>query len=134
MNHLAKNLLVAFIIFLAITGIFTLFYSPFEEPQELTLNILVQKINTGEVESITVKGNALEILLTDGTEARSRKEPESSFSESLRNYGVSAANLEKVDVNLQGESGLAFWLRALLPFILPFLSLLGYFLAVPGAT
>lgn len=124
MKPFLKNLFIVFLIFLAISGIFSLFYSPTEEIEEISLGQLVQQIKEEKVATIVVKGDNLEIELKDGLKEKASKEKGTPFSESLKNYGV---EIELVNIDIKEESGFAFWAINLLPFLLPLL-LIGVFL------
>lgn len=89
------------------------------KPPVLSIGELVTKINSGEVKSIAVSGNDLKITLGDGKLVLSKKEIESSLTETLKNYGVEAAALGKVDVRIDEPSGAKYWLGILVPTILP---------------
>ncbi|GAI58914.1 unnamed protein product, partial [marine sediment metagenome] len=115
MKYLLKNLLIAFLALLTIAGLFTLLSSPAEKPEEISLSQLVEQINQGQVSTIVIKGNQLEIELKDGTKEKATKEKEASLTESLKNYGLDSAKLKLVNLEIKGESGLGFWLGAILP-------------------
>lgn len=127
MKYLTKNLITIILILATISLGFALLSSPFEETEEISLSRLVNEINNEEVSTIKVEGNKLKITLIDDTKQVSRKETESSLTESLSNYGVLTEKMTKIDVELKGEQGAAFWLGAVLPFVLPFL-IIGLFL------
>lgn len=127
MKYLTKNLITIILILATISLGFALLSSPFEETEEISLSRLVNEINNEEVSTIKVEGNKLKITLRDDTKQVSRKETESSLTESLSNYGVLTEKMTKIDVELKGEQGAAFWLGAVLPFVLPFL-IIGLFL------
>ncbi len=120
MKTIVKNLLIVFIILLVISGIFTLYSSPFESKETIPLNQVVNYINNDEVVKITVQENKLEIELKDGTKKTSQKEKEVGLTESLKNYGVDTEKLKAITLELKEESGIMFWLGALLPFLIPF--------------
>ena len=122
-----KNIFTIILVFAIIASFASLFYSPFEEVENISLTTLVEKINVGEVKSITVEENDLSIVLQDNTKLKSRKEAEASLTESLSNYAVNAEMLANVDIELKAQSGALFWAGVLLPFILPFL-IIGFFL------
>lgn len=126
-KSLIKNILTIILVFAIIASFASLFYSPFEEIEKISLSALVQKINAGEVKSIIVEVNNLSVVLQDDTKLESRKETEASLTESLSNYGVDKEKLSVVDIELKSESGFLFWAGSLLPFILPFL-IIGFFL------
>ena len=127
MKYLTKNLVTIILILATISLGFALLSSPFEETEKISLSRLVNEINNEEVSTIEVEGNKLKITLRDDTKQVSRKETESSLTESLSNYGVLTEKMTKIDVELKGEQGAAFWIGAVLPFLLPFL-IIGLFL------
>ena len=122
-----KNVFLVILVFTIITSFASLFYSPFEEVESISLSTLVEKINAGEVKNIIVEINNLSITLQDDTKLKSRKEPEASLTQSLFNYNVDKDKLAAVNLELKAESGFLFWAATLLPFIFPFL-IIGFFL------
>ncbi len=126
MKYLLKNLLIAFLALLTIAGFFTLLNNPTEKPAEISLSQLVEQINQEQISTIVIKGDQLEIELKDGVKEKATKEKEASLTESLKNYGLDSAKLKLVNLEIKGESGLAFWLGAILPFLLPLL-IIGFF-------
>ncbi len=126
MKYLLKNLLIAFLAFLTIAGFFTLLSRPAEKPDEVSLSQLVEQINQENVSKIVIKGDLLEIELKDGSNEKATKEKEASLTESLKNYGLDSEKLKLVNLEIKEKSGLAFWLGAILPFLLPLL-IIGFF-------
>lgn len=127
MKYLLRNLLIAFLIFLIISGLFTLLTGPIKKAEEISLSQLVEQINQESVNQIVIKGDELEITMKDGTKKIAAKEKESSLTESLKNYGVDSEKLKLVNLQIKEEGGMMFWLGAILPFLLPFL-IIGLFL------
>jgi len=126
MKYLLKNLLIAFLALLTIAGFFTLLSNPTEKPAEISLSQLVEQINQEQISTIIIEGDQLEIELKDGVKEKATKEKEASLTESLKNYGLDSVKLKLVNLEIKGESGLAFWLGAILPFLLPLL-IIGFF-------
>ena len=126
MKYLFKNLIIAFLIFMAIAGFFTILGNSAQEAEEISLTKLVEEINSENISTITVKGNKLEIEARNGSKKESLKEEETSLTESLKNYGVDPEKLKMVNLEIKRESGASFWLGAILPFLLPLL-ILGFF-------
>lgn len=127
-NNLFKNISLAITSLLLITLVFSFFAQTTpEKPTELTISELVTRINNGEVAKVGINGNDLNIELTDGTQARAKKEFESSLSQTLDNYGVDKAALSAVTLEVQEESTFRFWAGILVPSILPLLILIGVF-------
>jgi len=127
MKYLIKNLIIVFLIFLIISGIFTLLTGPTEKIEEISLSQLVEQVNQEKVSRIVVKDGQLEIESKDGSQAKAQKEKETSLTESLKNYGVDSEKLKLVNLEIEEEGGLGLWLGAILPFLLPFL-IIGAFL------
>lgn len=127
MRTLTKNLGWAITMLLVIAITFSFLLNPAEEPAQLSLTELAQKINAGEVTSIVVRGNDLDISLKDESLAVAKKEFEAGLSETLNNYGVDQTALQEVKLEVQEESGARFWMGILIPSLLPLLILLGFF-------
>jgi cell division protease FtsH len=121
MEKLIKNISLVVLIFLIISGIFILYNAPAKKPQNIGLSELVNEINDGKVKKITVESNDLQIDLQDNTQQKATKEAEASLTESLKNYEVNNDQLQKVDIEIKGESSFAFWVGTILPFLLPFI-------------
>ena len=127
MKYLFKNLLIAFLAFLTIAGLFALFNETGEKPEEISLNQLVEQINQEQVSKIIIIGEKLEIELKNNVKQVSTKERESSLTESLKNFNIDSEKLKLINLEVKGESGLAFWIGVVLPFLLP-LVIIGFFL------
>ncbi|MEK7635840.1 MAG: ATP-dependent zinc metalloprotease FtsH [Patescibacteria group bacterium] len=125
-NNLSKNILWAIATFLIIAIIFSFFYSQQNQEAVLNLDQLAQKINAEEVLKIIVSGDSLKIELKNGEKFTSKKEVEAGLTETLRNYGVDPAKLQKTSFIVKEESGLNFWLSILIPSLLP-LIIIGVF-------
>ncbi|MCX6702660.1 MAG: ATP-dependent zinc metalloprotease FtsH [Candidatus Wolfebacteria bacterium] len=126
MKTLTKNILWAVITFLVITTAFSIFYSEQKKPQVLTIDQVAQKINANQVSKITVSGTNVDIHLKDNSEAVSTKEAETGLIETLKSYGVSNDALQKVNFDVQSDSGWSYWMSILIPSILP-LIIIGFF-------
>ena len=121
MTYLVKNLSIAFLIFLVITGLFTLWYKPLEETKNVTLNSLATDVNSDEVKSMTVRGTDVEVVFNDGSKGSLRKGPDESLEQSLINYGVTSERLREVPTTYEDQSGLAYWASIIIPSVLPIL-------------
>src|SRR6056297_3395966 len=103
LTKLLKNIGIVLLAFLVISGIFTLFSSPFGQPEEISLTKLAEKVNQEEVKKITVTGNKLSIVYNNDEKARSVKEEGVALSETLKNYGAEKEKLSKINVNAEEE-------------------------------
>jgi cell division protease FtsH len=120
MKNFSKNFLSALTFLILVAFVFSLFFSSGStSPEKISINTLAKKITAGEVKSINVNGNDLEIKFQDDTNAYSRKENETGIVETLYNYGVTSSTLAKVELSVQDESGLRYWLGILVPTLLP---------------
>jgi len=127
MKTIIKNILIVFLVLLIISGIFTIYSSPFESIEKIPLNQVIEYINNDEISKITIKEDKLEIELKNETKLVSQKEKGVGLTESLKNYGVDLEKFKKITLEVKEESGLMFWLTAILPFLLPFL-IIGFFI------
>ena len=121
MKNLAKNFVFILLIFLIISAVFSLIISPFDEEKTLSITQLINDINQEKVKKITVSGNELSVLYQDETKARSRKEEEVAFSQSLINYGVDIEKLRKVEIETKESGGAWLWLGPLISLLFPVL-------------
>jgi len=126
MKNLIKNFIFVTLILLIISGIFTLFTQPFEKEKEISLTQLVEEVNQEKIKKIVVSGQELQIIYQDDAKAKSRKETEIAFSESLINYGINKEKLKKVEIETEKEKESLLWLWSTLIILLP-LVLFGLF-------
>jgi cell division protease FtsH len=126
MKNLTKNAGLFILILFVLASITILYSSPKAKTEEVALSVLVDQINQGQVKSIEVENEKLQITLTDGKIEKSVKEKEAGITESLRNYGVDGEKLKNVSINIKSDSSLTFWLGTFLPFILPFIFIGGF--------
>jgi cell division protease FtsH len=127
---IGSHLLTAFLIFMAIAAAYTLIVGNTKTTKEVPLSEVATSINNGEVTKIIVDGDKLTITLADGTEEKSKKELESSLTETLANYGVPAEMIAATEINIKSQSGVSFWLATILPILLPILFVVVFFLFI----
>lgn len=106
---------------LLVAFIFAYFNSAFEKPKVIALSELVSKINGGTVSKIIVRNDDLDVTLKDGSKYSAKKEIEGSLTETLKNYGVNGAKLQEINLQVEQNVGLNFWVGTVLPIVLPFL-------------
>mgnify|MGYP000222701728 CR=1 FL=1 len=93
-------------IFLIILAIFSLFAEKPSETREVTLSELAGEIKEGRVEKISIEGEKLSVTYrklenaTSSVMGISKKEAESSITETLGNYGVTPEMLQAVNVEV----------------------------------
>lgn len=127
MKLFSKNILTAAAIFFLLILVYS-FVAEFKNKENIIpLSELASDITNGKVEKIEVGGDRLLISFLNGDKATSKKELESSLSETFLNYGVSKENLAKVKIEIKEESGFSYWLGIIFPILAPFLIILFLF-------
>ena len=114
-----SNMVTAILIFLIIATLYSTVVGGANKVPEVPVSTIAQDITNGIVKKVSVSGEAVSVEYTDGTKKNSKKEIESSFSQTLVNYGVSADKLSKVEIEVKAESGFGYWALNILPFLLP---------------
>lgn len=125
MKNIFKNFVVFFLIVTAVIAVFSFFDDSQKNVEDISIATLVEEINNEEIQSITVKGNQLDITLKDDNKQSSKKEVNEPLSELLKNYGVSTEKISKIDIRIGDEPNSGFLLTTLLPFLLPALLIIG---------
>ncbi|MBI5077845.1 MAG: ATP-dependent zinc metalloprotease FtsH [Candidatus Yonathbacteria bacterium] len=120
-----SNLLTAVLVFLIISTLYSAVVGNKNKVEEVSVSKIAQDISGGAVKKIVVEGGMINAEYTDGTKKKSKKEIESSLSQTLVNYGVTAEKLARVEVEVKSESGFGYYALNLLPFLLPIL-LIGF--------
>jgi len=127
MKLFSKNILFILLIMMIMAGVYSLLAGQMEVKNEIPISQIVFEINGGNIKSIGVKGDTLEIVFTDGKIAQSKKEAEASLTDTLMNYGVSAEQLAKVSIDIKSPSGSSVWLGTVLPLALPIIIIVLFF-------
>jgi cell division protease FtsH len=121
MKSFSKNIIAALLVLMIMASFYSLLVGQFKQPTEISLSQLVSEINAGNVKTIKVRGDNVEVTFQDNTIKNSKKEVEVAFSQTLANYNISKEQLAKVNLSVESPSGLMFWIGTLLPFFLPLL-------------
>ncbi|MBI2278739.1 MAG: ATP-dependent zinc metalloprotease FtsH [Candidatus Brennerbacteria bacterium] len=127
MRQLTRHFLVGITLILFVATLVSLWSGERDKTPPVSIGALAARIAAGEVKSIEVRGDELAVMFADGSLGASKKEKEASLTETLRNYGVSDEALRAVALSVEGESGAAYWLGAILPTLLPLLLMLAIF-------
>lgn len=117
----------AVLFFMLITALYLVVSGDGKVIPEVAISDLAKSVSTGEVKSILVEGESLTITYKNDEIKKSKKETESSLSETLSNYGVSKEALAGTQIEVKNESGFMYWLVNLLPFLLPVVFILIFF-------
>jgi len=95
------------------------------EKESVPLSQIAADIGADKIISITVSGDTITATYKDETQKSSRKETESSFTQTLANYNVSKEKVDAVKIEIKDEGGARFWFLTLAPLLVPVLLLFG---------
>ncbi len=131
------NLLTTVLIFLLLMSVYSFIEGLVQPSDVIPLSAVAADVAEGKVTSITVNGDSLDLKYADNSIKTSRKDPSAGLPETLATYGVTPAELAKVSITVQGQSGFEFWFLNLAPILIPllFIAFLFWFLSrqVKGA-
>jgi cell division protease FtsH len=119
-NSIVTVLLVMFIL----SSIYSYVSENDSASEKIAISDLATSIVAGEVVSLTVKGDDLIATYKDESVKKSKKEGESSVTETLARYGVTPEKLATLKITVEGPSGLWFWFGQIAPFLVPLIFLL----------
>ncbi len=89
------------------------------------LSQIAQDINAGKIISLDVSGDSVTATYADKSTKTSRKETESSLTQTLANYTIAPEKLAVVKIEIKDEGGFRFWALTLLPILVPIIFLFG---------
>ena len=121
MKNTLKGLISVFVIIFLIAIAFSFYDTSKKSDKEISLAELSTKIKNDEILKIEVSGELLKIQLKNNEEKESKKEKDSSFTETMINLGVSQEKLSSVDISVKDDPSSSLFLNFILPFLLPFL-------------
>ncbi|MDD5032774.1 MAG: ATP-dependent zinc metalloprotease FtsH [Candidatus Pacebacteria bacterium] len=127
MGNYGRHFITALLALMLLAAGYSFLAESFSKKESMTLSEVASQINSDGISKISVAGDNLNIILKDGVEKVSKKEAETSLSETLKNYGVSPEKLAGVSIEVQNPTGFWFWAGNLLPFILPLVFILVFF-------
>ena len=120
-----SNMLTILLVFLLLVSAYSFFTERNKTKTEvLSLSQLATDIHQSRVAKVDVEGGDLHVEYKDATKKDSKKELESSFSETMKNYGVLPEELAAIQIEIKDPSGFGYWFYALAPFLLPLVFLL----------
>ncbi|HBM45365.1 MAG: Lysyl-tRNA synthetase [Parcubacteria group bacterium GW2011_GWF2_38_76] len=118
-SQFGKNIIGTLLIFVIIISLYSGFAEQSKKTENISISALALDIKSGLVKKITVEGENIYADYQDEKIKVSQKELESSLSQTLINYGVTAEELSKVEIAMTQMSGVLFWLLNLAPFVIP---------------
>ncbi len=118
---LFNNIVGTLLIFVLIIFLYSYIVDQQIQTELIPFSVLAHDVQQGNVASITVKGEDLEISYTDGIKKRSKKEVSTAISDTLVNYGTTPQQLRAVSIDIKNPSGAGFWFLNLAPIFIPIL-------------
>lgn len=111
-----SGLILLFVLILFISGAFD---GGKKEDKNVALNQLANDINVDLVSSIKSVGNTVEIVYKDESKKETKRELDSSLTETLLNLGVEKTKLSAVKVEVEEDRGAGYWAGAIFPLLIP---------------
>ncbi|MBI5729097.1 MAG: ATP-dependent zinc metalloprotease FtsH [Candidatus Magasanikbacteria bacterium] len=130
MRQFLKNFLVIFSVLLLVAGIVSLTTKDNSKRTEVIgVGQLAEEINAGTVKKIVIQGDMLHVTLKDAAARLQdvKKEPQESFGDIMKNYGVKDEARKDLSVEVQDESSWKFWAANLIPALLPVILIFVFF-------
>ncbi len=121
-----NTFLYLIIIALIVAALAMMFNNGQQASSEITLNTLVEKVESGEIHQIEVSNNKLNIELVDGSKLFAFKEPGSSIYEILEKAGVDEDVISTLPLTVEDTESDKFWTDLLIG-IVPFLLIIAFF-------
>ncbi len=72
-----------------------------QQPKQVSVDQIAKLARQGDIKSLTLSGDEVTAKLADGSSVTSRKEPQVSILDTLRNYGVSQSQLDQIGLQVQ---------------------------------
>jgi cell division protease FtsH len=120
-GSLVRNIISTILIFLILSSIYSLIVGNQNTVQTIPISQLAGDIISGGVKTVTVTGDNLDVVYTNGANKQSQKETGVALTQTLVDYGVTPAELAKVSINVGSDRGIAFWLLNFGPTIISLL-------------
>lgn len=119
-NQFFRSLFGGLLILLVLITLYSFISDNGAKDNEISISELARDVSEARVESITIRGDDLEIQYRDSEAVRiAKKEEGASLSETLRNYGVPPDQLTNMRISVESPTGFGYWILNLAPFLLP---------------
>ncbi|MEJ0002035.1 MAG: ATP-dependent zinc metalloprotease FtsH [bacterium] len=122
-----QSIASAVLIFMLIAGLYLLVSDAQKAVPEVSISDLANSVSAGQVKSILVEGDKLTVTYQDDEVKETKKEADSSLTQTLANYGVDKAALATTNIEVKDQGGFGYWLVNLLPFLLPIIFIVLFF-------
>ncbi len=90
-----NNMLTTVLLLIVVTAVFSYITERTVKPEEISITDVVGQVKAGEVKTIVVRGDVLEVTYNDETrtQGEAKREVDASISETLTNLGVTDEQL-----------------------------------------
>ncbi len=119
-----KNIILIFLFLGILVVAYPYVTSKSDKTDEISISELARDIQGDKITALNVEGGLIKATYIDKTEKTSKKEIESSLTETMSNYGVTGEMLSKINIKVTSDTGFLFWFANLAPIILPILFIL----------
>ncbi|MCC6934524.1 MAG: ATP-dependent zinc metalloprotease FtsH [Candidatus Yanofskybacteria bacterium] len=127
MRHILRSTTLVFALLISLAFAVSLFADNGPRPTDIAISELAAKVRDGAIKTITVRGETVSATAGDGAAFTAQKEPGVSIFETLANTGVPEEKIAATTIEVKDPSGASVLVSSVLPFLLPFLLVLGMF-------
>jgi len=127
MNKLAKSFIIVFLLFLALSSIFSAIKSTSLETKKVSFSEAIQALREEDITKVVIHPNHINIFLQDDSILITERELNVSFPETLQNFGFSPEEISSLDIEIEGDGASAIFFSVILPILIPVL-LIGFLL------
>jgi cell division protease FtsH len=127
MNKLAKSFLIVFLLFLALSLIFSAIEKTSLETKKVSFSEAMQALREQEITKVVIHPSRINIFLQDDTVLITEREVNVSFPETLQSFGFSPEEISSLNIEIEGDGASAIFFTIILPILIPIL-LIGFLL------
>jgi len=127
MNKLAKSFIIVFLLFLALSLIFSAIESTSLETKKVSFSEAIQSLREQEITKVVIHPSRINIFLQDDTVLITEREVNVSFPETLQSFGFSPEEISSLNIEIEGDGASAIFFTIILPILIPIL-LIGFLL------
>jgi len=127
MNKLAKSFIIVFLLFLALSLIFSAIENTSLKTTKVSFSEAIQSLKEEGITKVVIHPNHINIFLQDDTVLITEREQNVSFPETLQSFGFSPEEISSLNIEIEGDGASAIFFSIILPILLPIL-LIGFLL------
>lgn len=127
MNKLAKSFLIVFLLFLALSLLFSALESTSLDTKKVSFSEAIQALREQEITKVVIHPNRINIFLQDDTVLITEREVNISFPETLQSFGFSPEEISSLNIEIESDGASAIFFNIILPILIPVL-LIGFLL------